>query len=302
MTRPPKVLVATDLSHDAEEALRQGDEYVRALGGDLAVCHVIPSETWSHPLFPQMNVVETSRGSISRERAVELLSEKVRTVTGRETDSYRIFVEDGAPHAAIVRVAETWGADRIVVGSVGATGLARMLLGSVALGVARHAHCPVLVARSRPGASDIVVGTDFSDPALPAISAAADEGRRTGGRVTVVHCLEFPPAPVDPILPAISYAGTDLPRMRADAEALADARLAEVLSNCGVKGERRVLAGPPAAALARVAEELDARLVVVGTAGRSGLRRMLLGSVAEAVVKMAPCSVLVVRLHPETGS
>ncbi len=301
MNRTPRVLVGTDLSRNAEVALQEAHELATALNGELAVCHVVPDETLVRPLFPQEKAVDAFRASTLRERAVAAVTAQAQELTGREPDSFQVLVSAGTPYAEIVRAAESWGADRIVVGSIGSTGLARMLLGSVALRVARHAHCPVLVARTKAGTGAIVAGTDFSDPALPAVSAAADEARRTGGRVTVVHSLDLQWASVGFNQPEIALSGPDVLRIRVEAEARAAERLGEVLVRCGITGERRVESGPAAAALARVAEELKADLTVVGTAGRSGLRRVLLGSVAETVVQIAPCSVLVVRLHAHSG-
>jgi nucleotide-binding universal stress UspA family protein len=139
-----------------------------------------------------------------------------------------------------------------------------------------------------------VVGTDFSDPALPAIEAAFDEARRVDGRVTVVHSLDIRWLPTDGLgVPDSAATALRLDEM----EAGAAEQLDQVLRSRDVQAERRVMREAPATALLRVAEETDADLVVVGTRGRTGLSRVLLGSVAEAVVRSAGCSVLVVRLH-----
>lgn len=75
-----------------------------------------------------------------------------------------------------------------------------------------------------------------------------------------------------------------------------DGKLASALSRYGIDGDRFVAFGPAAPAILRHAEQIQAQLIVVGTVGRTGLPRLLLGSVTEIVVRAAGCSVLVVRL------
>jgi nucleotide-binding universal stress UspA family protein len=81
-------------------------------------------------------------------------------------------------------------------------------------------------------------------------------------------------------------------------KAIATLRLEESLKQLNVSGNTLVTTGSAGTALIEVASERKADLIVVGTIGRTGLRRALLGSVAETVAKEAPCSVLIVRRHP----
>src|SRR4029077_1781276 len=69
----------------------------------------------------------------------------------------------------------------------------------------RHAHCPVLIVRRGETTRRIVAGTDFSDPALPALKAAAEEDVRVGGELTVVHSLDLVWAPA--AYPAMAFGG-----------------------------------------------------------------------------------------------
>jgi len=291
-----RVLVGTDLSEFADEALRQAHELASTDKIALGVCHVVPREVFIHPLFPQTSRDEALELPELRERVAEAVAARVRLVTGRPAGSFEIFIEEGSPSEGIVRVAEDWKADRIVVGSFGATGIVRMLIGNVALSVARYAHCPVLVARARPGTGKIVVGTDFSDPALPALAAAADEAHRTSGRVTVIHSVELPGISTDVFGGALGDYSAQLAAYQRANEEAAERSLGKALAGAGIEADRQVAVGPAAANIVRLAEDLRADLIVVGTRGRTGLRRMVLGSVAEAVVRSAPCSVLVVRL------
>jgi universal stress protein E len=170
--------------------------------------------------------------------------------------------------------------------------LARIFSPSVPTAVMRAAPCPVLLARGTHGTNRILVATHLGDPTWPTLRAAAAEVARTGGDVTVLHCIEpmaviasadFP-VPLDP--------HTD------EAEAGAMQQLERAAREAGLVGATlRVELGPSGTTILEHAKALAADLIVVGTHGRSGARRLLLGSTAEEVVRDATCDVMVVRLH-----
>ncbi len=296
-----RILIATDLSTAADEAIRQGHARARATGAQLAVCHVLPNLLRGHPLFPHLGTINALDVPATRDQVTQLIVDRVIALTDRRPDAFEVLLDEGTPHAVIVQQAETWKADLVVVGSHGATGLARVLLGSVAERVVRHAHAPVLVARPISKSGEVLVGTDFSDPNLPAVAAAAWEAKREQRRLTILHSIEIPTmASMSSYLSVpfggIAYGGLDAEAM-ASLETMIDGRLRDVLAEAdATEGARTVVWGPPGAALIHAAERLNAELVVVATLGRTGLRRLLVGSVAETVVRAAPCSVLVVRL------
>jgi nucleotide-binding universal stress UspA family protein len=286
-----KILVATDLSEPADLAVLEA--HARAgSGAALLVCHVMASWQRANALFPQFNQPQAEAATAREQLVRETIADRVARLTGRDPEQYSIAIEEGNEPTAIVRLAESWGADVVVLGNRGATGLSRILLGTVAEKVARVAHCPVLITRPRPGTRCIVAGTDFSDPSLPALAAACEEARRIGGHVVFVHSLELPFA--IPGGPLVEWAiqPSDITSVSGDAMR----RLQDVLAAQGIGGECRVVQEQAGTALVREAEAVGADLLVVGTHGRTGIDRVLLGSVAEAVIRLAPCSVLVVRL------
>jgi len=291
------VVVATDLSEAADEAVRQAHERAQAPGARLIVVHVIPNLMPSDPLFPQLEQEMVLALPALQERITEQVSQRIETLTGRKADEFEVVVEAGIPHAVIVQRAEQRHADLVVVGSHGSSGVTRILLGSVADKVVRHAHCPVLVARHTPKSGKILVATDFSDPSLPAVAAAGEEARRAGARATILNSIDLGPALAESASMAFgapSYGFS--PEVRKDLRDAVDGMLANALSRYGIEGDRFVAHGPAAPAILRYADQLQAELIVVGTIGRTGLPRLLLGSVAEVVVRSARCSVLVVRL------
>jgi nucleotide-binding universal stress UspA family protein len=210
------------------------------------------------------------------------------------------FFEIGIPYAEIVRRAEAWHADLIVVGSQGRTGVTRALLGSVAEHVVRVAHCPVLVSRPLRGSGVVMAATDLSDPSLPAVAAAAEEARQRGATLTVVHAMESTLAAYG--APAAALFGSSVPLPSPDEQKQVRDWLATVLGDAirgfGAEGEPLVVEGGVVASVVRAVEERRADLLVIGTHGRTGLSRLLLGSVAEKLVRLVDCSVLVARKAP----
>jgi nucleotide-binding universal stress UspA family protein len=287
-----RVFVATDLSEAADEALRQGHERASADGATLIVAHVLPAAIHHHPLYPH---IAESSDDTERKDTLRELAARVEQVTGRKGDQVTLVVREGTPHAAIVEIAEDMHADLVIVGSHGHSRSERILFGSIADKVIRHAHSPVLVARKVTD-GPIVCGTDFSERASLAVEAAIAEAKRTGARLILVHAMELGLSASEQVGIAFGGVVTPLPsETREELERLAQERLNETLRKAGVAGEGRVEHGSAAKSLVEAAELIFARLIVVGTAGKTGLRRALLGSVAEAIARTASCSVLVVR-------
>ena len=285
--RAMRVLVATDLSRAADEALRQAAALAGA-NGALCVVHVLPSLQAVSMLFPQRHAQDALDVLEITAQATEAVRERVRRVCEREAE---LAVAEGTDYAEIVRYAEGWKADVVVVGSHGHGGLSRVL-GGVAERVMRHAHCRVLIARATAARGCVVAATDLSEPALPAVMAAAEEATRRGVSLKVAHA-------VDALQVESFYLlGIATPSTYSAAELRDPARqrLTDMLKKVGVDAESQVLDGPAAAAIIRYADEAGAELVVVGAHGRTGLTRLLLGSVAEKIVRSAACSVLVVRM------
>ncbi|MCK6586975.1 MAG: universal stress protein [Polyangiaceae bacterium] len=294
-----KVFCATDFSEASDEAIRQADQLAREHKAKLLVYHAMPSAIGSHPLLPQLDTQATADLPALQAQILDSLSERVMSLTGRGEDDVQVQVGEGEPYAAIVSRAEAAGADLIVVGGQRASGLKRLLIGDVAERVVRYAHCPVLVARPGPKAARILVATDFSDPALPAVAAAADQARLRSARVTIVHSLDLPDIAASqprPDLGALIGGGGPPEPVRTELHKAAEERLASAIARFNLPADPVVTDGHPATDIPRLAADLPADLVVVATSGRTGIRRVMLGSVAEAIVRASPCSVLVVRL------
>ena len=199
--------------------------------------------------------------------------------------------------AGIVEVATREEVDLVVLGTRGLGGFAHLLLGSVAEQVVRHAPCSVLTVgrEAAEGAlrhHGVVVATDLSPAASPALTLAADLARACSTRLTLLHVY-------DPKLPypepgSVQEAFGSPDEVRAALEARATKALQRELGD--LSAEAVVLPHARAdEAICDFLEERRAELVVVATHGRSGLSRVRLGSVAERLVRSAPCPVLTVR-------
>ena len=294
----PRILVATDLSDPAGEALRQADTHARSVDGVLGVCHILPS-SGVHLLFPDRYSSGAADEVTLDERDRAVIIERVISTTGRPADSFDVFVERGTEYSEIVRRAEDWRATLVVVGSHDRAGAAPGGgLGGVATKVVRYAHCPVLVARPATHRGLVVCATDLSAASLPAVEAAVVEARLRSAQLVVLHIVDqgVPLASVGPsegITPLVLS-----PELLHDLRATARAEIAAVLSKLEAHAESTIVEGPAATTILKFLEDREPEIVVVGTRGRTGLARVVLGSVAEHVVRAARTSVLGVRLSP----
>jgi len=143
----------------------------------------------------------------------------------------------------------------------------------------------------------ILVPTDFSEGSTRAFETALDMAVDSGAIMTLLHVQHLPTSVFPDVILPIA------PEMMRDAERSMELVLDEWCGRAhaaGVPCDRRMAMGATHTEICNTAEEIDADLIVIGTHGRSGLSHALLGSVAEKVVRKAPCPVLTVR--PEMHS
>lgn len=302
-----RVLASTDLSEPADEAIRQASAWATAEGSRLGVCYVLPELMPNAVLFPQHAAGNAIDMLDLERRAHRAVTDRAAALTGRAGDGFDVFVEVGSDYAQVVRCAQAYEADLVVVGSHGRSGVARVLLGSVSEKIVHYAASSVLVARAHGGPECIVVATDLSDASRSALVTGAREAARTGARFVVAHAVDIsaksellvagyifgtPPQPLAPeALEQVKQAG--LAALQAEIDKAGIEKDPAVAGR--VKVDKHIVLGPPGVAIATYAEEIGASVVVVGTHGRTGLERLTLGSVAEKIVRLAKCSVLVVR-------
>jgi nucleotide-binding universal stress UspA family protein len=230
--------------------------------------------------------------------------------TSRPAESIVLW---GPPRHAISTYAEEWKADFIFAGSHGHSAIGRFLLGSVAQGILRKAHCSVEIVRARPGGPPvssqpmkILVATDGSEFSLAAARSIANRPWPEGTVFQVLSVQElvvFDTSMAGYPLSAI-YPARLLEELMTDARArtvAAEESIRQILSPAGLKilEPQPGQIGDPRTIILDTAQVWPADLIVLGSHGRTGLDRMLMGSVSEAVAIHAHCSVEVIRTQAQ---
>ena len=141
----------------------------------------------------------------------------------------------------------------------------------------------------------VLAPTDFSEYSKKAVAYALELARKFGAKLTILHVIELPPYPVEGyVTPNLSQTYMD------DLERQATAELAQVIPEAeavGVGVARLVGVGTPYRTIIDTAEAEQVDLIVMATAGRTGFSHLIMGSIAERVVRTASCPVLTIRPH-----
>ncbi len=265
-----RVLVATDGSDFSAGAIRTGVALAKSRGIRLIGLSI--------SLYnPEYSTLVPNLAELAEQRAREALATFVAEAgPGAET----VTREAGDPYQGIVEGAREFSADVIVIGRRGKRGLARMMVGDATAKVIGHADCAVLVAprAARLWEKRLLLATDGSSHSEAAAGAAGHLAKQAGLPVTVVSVVT----------------GSHSEARRREAEHAVAAKVGR-LQAMGVEAEGRVVEGRPDEAIVKAGEAVGADLIVLGSHGRTGLAKALLGSVAERVIGQASCPVLVVK-------
>ncbi len=221
------------------------------------------------------------------------LVKRALTAAGRDIETTLLL---GRPASVIVDEAKRTKADLVIVGSHGRGPFASALIGSVAAEVVDHAPCPILVAR-RPALGGIVLADDGSDGAREAEQLIARSPFLRGTPIRTVTVYSLMPLYAS-IEPGAFIGGDVYQELVNDLTQDADRTAADAkkrLAALGVTVTSEVREGNAPQQIIAAATDARADLIVIGSRGRTGLQRLLLGSVARNVLFHAPCSVLVVR-------
>ena len=294
-----KILVATDGSECAEVAIDLVGSIDWPVDSTINVVEAVSSgvAVFGGP-WPPIAPVDTSRFDESLRALAETHLADAAARLAAPGRAVETSVASGRAADVIGAIAADVSADLIVVGSRGHGTLESMLLGSVSAEVVDRARVPVLVARRRV-LGDAVFAWDGSDGAARAAAIMLDWGILAASQVHVVSVADAEPRWwIDPSMigeeaAAEAYARAFEPSRHQHEEMAQE--MAERMVAAGVHAVSECLDGDPATCIVDVAEATNAGLVVVGTHGRTGLARLLLGSVARNVLHHAPCSVLVVH-------
>lgn len=289
------ILCPIDLSEVSGFALNYSATLARTLGAKVTALHVVQAP-------PAVLLEETgmnySAVGLAKAEERELSDLVRRSASGSETS---VAIVSGHPATQIVEQAERLGADLIALGTHGRTGFKRLVLGSVAERVLRQSSVPVLTLRKEDAAEgdrvanirNVLCPTDFSGSAQAALELAVEVSKRRDAKLHLLHVFQSPTyLGWDD---GMSQTATSL-RLMQELRERAQEQLDELVAQCkreGVDATAEEVDGVPHARIAAFSENCD--LVVMGSHGRTGLPRLLLGSVAERTVRLARCPVLCVR-------
>lgn len=289
-----KILIAIDSSASSEAVISEVARRRWPKGTVARVLSVVGSVSAFSDvpdIEPLVNA-ETQAAKALVESAVERLR-----VGGIE--SYWVVTE-GNPRTAIVDYARAWGPDFVFIGSHGHSEIVRFFLGSVARTVLREVPCSVGIIRPFTGDKlakvglKILLATDGSKYSEAAARSVAERHWPKGTKIKIVSVLALPELVIGPlygVAEVIDHA-EEVKKKHAQ-EAISAA--GKILSGAGLKSGGVALVGDPRARILDEAKEWGADLIVVGAQGRSGIDRILQGSVSEAVAIHAHCSVEVIR-------
>ena len=291
MRQLKRIIVGHDLGVGGEVALGSAVVLANRCGAALRLVHVVePLDAYqriSHPLTSPYTLEEIAQKTGARLQALVASPELARLQVEYEVRRGKAFVE-------LIIAGRAWQADLIVVGGVSQT--EERLLGSTSERIVRKALVPVTVAKKllSSDAKIFLVPTDFSSCARKAAEEALMLAKSFSGRVVFFHVLDLYPSYT------ISYAhelGVSVPTPPPSPEEI-EPEWEAFLSGLPLEKvgwEKCTEEGQAATAIVHQAEHMQADMIVIGTHGRSGLPHMLLGSVAEKVVRTASCSVLSIR-------
>ncbi len=269
MTKLNRILVATDGSAYSENAVKQAILLAKKCSSKLFAISVIVTNLEFEVTMPQV-VEEDEKKALEHLQAVKAKASK----EGVDCDITTVHGDD--PYQDIVRQASKNRVDMIIVGRHGRTGLARLMVGSVAAKVIGHAPCNILVVSPTAHVEfrKIQVAIDGSDFSKAALNEAISMTKRCGSALVV-----------------LSVASSDA---ESGPAAGIVKQAAELATQEGVAVQNVTMTGKPYEVIVETARKNHADLIVVGSHGRRGMERLLMGSVAERVIGHTEKAVLVV--------
>jgi nucleotide-binding universal stress UspA family protein len=305
------VLLPTDFSPSSAPAFRYAVEWAKAFEAQLTLLHV-------HSLQPGLDIdVGIAQQFVDEQRKVAQQQLETLLAEARQhVPNASMELLAGLPSEFICQVAREKKCDLIVMGTHGWTGFNRVLFGSVAERVIQRAPCPVLsiphrepedIAAMHPlqvFPRQVVLPLEFSDCSLDAYEYATQIGKWFDAPLTLVHVIEPLSYSLDFTLTHPLQEKTNRDKVK---KRLAD--LVAVLVEQGLSASYELLEKPTVDGILETSAVQQADLIIMGTHGRKGFVRMVLGSTACKVLEQSPYPVLTVKSpkfekghHPSTGT
>lgn len=285
------ILLATDGSESCEGAVKEAIYLSKSCIAKLSVIHVLET----NPEFETEGLKFVEK----MEKAAREHLEAIRKEAAAQNVEVQVMVRrTDQPYKAIVEEAAKMKTDMIIMGRRGRAGLDKMLMGSVTARVIGYTPCKVLVVPRAASISckNILIATDGSRYSFAAAEEAIGIAKRCNSNLIVVAAVHSE---------ALSSISPDTGYTQSQQEAIARQELYRAEKNIagvkelaekeGIHAEGLIVEGRPYEAIADAARDRKIDLIVVGSHGRTGISRLLMGSVTERVIGHADSAVLVVK-------
>lgn len=279
-----KLLVAIDGSGPSLHALKYSFRLAAHEKSWITVCSVVPPYEGDLELISITNI-----RSVMRQPCEKALAEAA-AIAKKSGALIKTVCEEGEVYERIIDLAEAENCDLIIMGRTGQHPLERRLIGNVAARVIGYSGIDVLVVPNGPsiGWERILIATDGSRYSQAAAMKALDFAQAYGSALTVVSVVDVPPEFYGEAPNAVEALINNARRYVEKVSELAEA--------AGIKVDTYVKEGEVYETIVGLVPEHKIDMIMMGSHGRTGLRRLLMGSVAEKVIGHAPCPVLVAKL------
>jgi nucleotide-binding universal stress UspA family protein len=300
------IVVPIDFSTMSVRAIRTARQLARRFSAAIHLAHVRQVHYAADFVAPAPPIVPFSFMPYEQNGEQTALKELKKMASECGVSSAACDVLSGAPpFDEICRLGQTIPADLIVMPTHGRTGLKHVFLGSTAERIVQHSSCPVLVTRgnalqanngSRFRIKTLLVPVDFSNCSREGLRYAIAFASEFGAKIILMHATYL-----GYVYSSEGTAIYDIPGLQEAARKTAERKMRELIRSVNfgtVKFETACTDGSPLIDICTFAKDHDVDLIITSTHGFTGLTHVLIGSIAEQVVRHAPCSVLVVPSHP----
>ena len=300
------IVVPIDFSKMSMQAIQIAKQLARRFGASIHLAHVRQHNYAADFMAPVPPMVPFSTMPYEQNGEQTVLKELKKVASECGVSSASCDVLSGAPpFDEICRLAHTIAADLVVMPTHGRTGLKHVFLGSTAERIVQHSSCPVLVTRgnalqanngSRFRIKTIVVPVDFSSCSREGLRYAIAFANEFGAKIILLHATYL-----GYVYSSEGTAIYDIPSLQKAARKTAERKMRELIRSVNfgdVKFETAFTEGSPVIDICAFAKDHDVDLIITATHGFTGFTHVLIGSIAEQVVRHAPCSVLVVPSNP----
>jgi nucleotide-binding universal stress UspA family protein len=283
------ILVTTDGSKYSEGAVREAIKLAKKCSGKLLAMSVVETNEEYAAIAPEL-VEKAEQAARAHLDAIKAQAKKegmeCDTIIREGEESYKYIIDEAVKNKCTM----------IVMGRQGRTGLRRLMMGSVTARVIGYSPCDVLVVPSeaRQEFKNILIATDGSKYSVKAADEAICLAKRSGGTLTVISVISDEYAAHENLELTVKQREKIGNKAESDAEKYTrEAR--EAAQKEAVQAKAFVMSGKPADIIIQMAQEIKADLVVLGSHGRTGVDKLLMGSVAERVIVLSACPILVVK-------